>query len=324
MNHIAEILAKFPFVVLDGGLATELEHMGFDLRDRLWSAKILAENPDAIMQVHARYLEAGADCIITSSYQATMEGFMLSGFTREESKKLMKLSVRLAVDAVEKFMQSGAGSLRPIPFIAASAGSYGAFLADGSEYRGDYRLSDREYMKFHRERVEILIEAGADFMAFETFPNQDEALAVAELMNEYPDIHYWIVFTAPDGKRISHGELFQDCVKVLAGRGNLSGIGINCSKPELISPLLYEVDKITDIPIVVYPNSGEIFDAGCSCWTEGNKSWDFSSFAEEWYKRGARVIGGCCRTGPDDIKKISLFRNKLLKKGEEPRTGQIS
>jgi homocysteine S-methyltransferase len=314
MNHIERILNEFPFIVLDGGLATELEKAGHNLVDRLWSAKILAEEPEAILNVHRSYLEAGADCIITSSYQATVKGFVSAGYSKNEAVRLIKLSVKLAEDAVEQYIENFADATGPVPFVASSAGCYGAFLADGSEYSGNYKLSLKEYKDFHRERVDILAEAGSDFIAFETFPNADEGVAVSELMQQYPDIHYWIVFTAADEKHISHGELFSDCVRELSGKRNLAGIGINCSRPEYISPLLGEVNSFVKQPLVVYPNSGERFDIGCTCWKDESSKADFSQLADDWYNMGARVIGGCCRTGPEDIRKISLYRKKLIQK----------
>jgi len=312
MNHIERILEEYPFVVLDGGLATELEKAGHDLRDRLWSAKVLAEKPDAIMDIHRSYLEAGADCIITSSYQATVKGFMSAGYSKKDAGRLIKLSVKIAKDAVEQVMEKSVDNHRPEPYVASSAGCYGAYLADGSEYSGNYKLSLKEYKDFHRERLELLAEAGSDFIAFETFPNIDEGLAVSELMMEYPDIHYWIVFTAADENHISHGEVFFDCVKELNGKSNLAGIGINCSRPEFISPLLGEVNSFVKQPLVVYPNSGERFDIGCTCWRDESSKADFLQLTEEWYSLGARIIGGCCRTGPEDIRKISSYRKKLM------------
>ncbi len=312
MNHIERILSEFPFVVLDGGLATELERMGYNLQSKLWSAKMLAEKPDAIKMIHRSYLDAGADCIITSSYQATVKGFMSSGFSRSKAVNMIRLSYRIAEDSIRDYMDTHSENDRPVPFIASSSGCYGAFLADGSEYRGDYKLTLKEYKDFHGERIDILADAGADFIAFETFPGIEEALAVTELMNDYPEIHYWISFTACDKKHISHGELFSECAEILEGSRNLSAVGINCSNPELISPLLREVRPVVKIPLVIYPNSGEHFDTGSTCWINESGRIDFSRMSEEWYSIGARVIGGCCRTGPDDIKAISSFRKDLL------------
>jgi homocysteine S-methyltransferase len=310
-NRIDKILEEYPFVVLDGGLATELEKKGFVLNNRLWSARMLVEAPEAIRDVHVSYLHAGADCIITSSYQATLRGFMAEGYSRRESSDLIASSMRLAKEAIDIFNESHIEEkMRAEPFIAASAGCYGAYLADGSEYRGDYRLDRKDFKDFHRERLDILIESGADLIAFETFPSFDEAAAVSELMDEYDDINYWIVFTLKDHIHTSHGDVLSDCIKMLARKKNISGAGINCSQPEFISPAIELLDR--KLNIVVYPNSGEHYNTGCSCWRDEHKTSDYSILAAEWFRKGAGIIGGCCRTGPEDIRKISNFRKAIM------------
>jgi len=321
MNRIEKILNEYPFVILDGGFATELEKKGFNLNDRLWSAKIIAESPEAVIDVHLSYLNAGADCIITSSYQATIPGFISAGYSRQEAVDLIAKSVAIANDAIRIFHESSPDmSKRPQPFIAASAGCYGAYLADGSEYRGDYHLDLEEYKNFHRERVDILADAGAEIIAFETFPSMEEAVAVAELMDEYRDIQYWIVFTVKNAVSTSHGDNFEDCIRLLHGRKNLIAAGINCSSPEFISPILDTIDVEFKKNFAVYPNSGEHFHTDCSCWEDDPSVSDFSRLAEEWYSKGAALIGGCCRTGPGDILKIKNFRDELIDSGFRKRS----
>lgn len=314
MNKIEKILSEFPFVILDGGFATELEKKGFNLGSRLWSAEIIAKSPDAIRDVHLSYLLAGADCIITSSYQATVPGFIAAGYSRREAVDLIGRSVAIADDAVRVFRESmpDIGN-RPEPFVAASAGCYGAYLANGSEYRGDYHLELNGYKNFHKERVDILVNAGAGIIAFETFPCMEEAAAVAELMNEYSDIPYWIVFTVKDAVSTSHGDNFIECVKLLQGRKNLIGTGVNCSMPEFISPILDSLDPGLKKNFTVYPNSGEHFYTECSCWRDDPSASDYRRLSEEWYNKGARLIGGCCRTSPSDIQKIKNFRDQMMK-----------
>jgi homocysteine S-methyltransferase len=310
-NCIERTLDKYPFVVLDGGLATELEKKGFILKDRLWSARLIAEHPAAIRDVHLSYLFAGADCITTSSYQATIRGFMAEGYSRTESRQLIVSSMRLAREAVDIFNESSVkDGTRPEPFIAASAGCYGAYLANGSEYRGDYHLKEVEYRDFHRERLEILIGAGADLIAFETFPSFEEAQAVSDLMDEYDDIFYWIVFTIKDHNHTSRGDILADCIRMLSQKKNITGAGINCSQPGFVGPAIDMLEK--KINIIVYPNSGEHFDKDCSCWKYEEDMADYSKLAQQWYSKGARIIGGCCRTGPEDIRKISEFRNSII------------
>src|SRR6185503_11062914 len=267
MNPIASILDHYPALVIDGALATELERRGCDLKDELWSAKILLERPEIIRQVHLDYFKAGADCAITASYQATIEGFAKRGLNEKESIALIRKSVKLAIEARDQFWSDGSTRLgRPKPFVAASVGPYGAFLADGSEYRGNYGLTEKELMDFHRLRMKALIEAGADILACETIPCLIEAQAITELLKEFPNITAWISFTARDEKHISEGQVFTDCVKQLEEQAQIAALGINCTSPKYISPLIREAKTGTAKPILVYPNSGETYDATRNDW----------------------------------------------------------
>jgi homocysteine S-methyltransferase len=306
MNPIASILDCQPALVIDGALATELERRGYDLKDDLWSAKILLEQPDAIRQLHYDYLKAGADCVITASYQATIEGFTKRGLNQQEALALIQKSVKLAIEARDEFWNDESNRMgREKPFIAASVGPYGAFLADGSEYRGDYGLTEKELMDFHRPRMKALIEAGADLLACETIPCLVEAQAIAKLLKEFPGITAWVSFSARDEKHISEGQSFADCVRLLEDSSQIAAIGINCTSPKYIPSLIREAKKATNKPILVYPNSGEKYDATKSDWDGQPVYESFGEEAKEWYSAGARLIGGCCRTTPEDIRMIA-------------------
>jgi homocysteine S-methyltransferase len=306
MNPISTILDHHPTLVVDGALATELERRGCDLKDDLWSARILLEQPEIIKQVHFDYFKAGADCVITASYQATIDGFAKRGLKEAEAIALIKKSVRLAMEARDEFWAVPANRAgRSKPFVAASVGPYGAFLADGSEYRGDYGLSKKDLMDFHRPRMKALVEAGADMLACETLPSQIEALAIADLLKEFPNLTAWISFTARDERHISEGQVFAECVRELDSHSQVTAIGINCTSPAYIPSLIREAKKSTAKPIIVYPNSGETYDAAKNDWN-GNPVFDsFGEQAREWRRAGARLIGGCCRTTPDDIRAIT-------------------
>ena len=211
MNLIADLLNRFPVLILDGAMATELERRGCDLRDPLWSAKVLLEAPELIWRVHSDYFCAGADIAITASYQATVDGFMRRGLGREESLDLLRRSVRLALEARDAFWREPANRIgRPRPLVAASVGPYGAFLADGSEYRGDYGLSEAELMDFHRPRMTTLLEAGPDLLACETLPCFVEARALVRLLAEFPDVSAWISFSARDDSQYDPNAIGSD------------------------------------------------------------------------------------------------------------------
>jgi len=308
MNPIASILDLYPVLVIDGALATELERRGCSLKDDLWSAKILLEQPEIIKQVHLDYFKAGADCAITASYQATIEGFAKRGLNKEQAFALIQKSVRLAIEARDEFWADESNRAgRSKPFVAASVGPYGAFLADGSEYRGNYGLTKKELMDFHRPRMEALVEAGADMLACDTIPCLVEAQAIAKLLKEFPTIPAWISFTARDEEHISEGQVFADCVKELENNAQIAAIGINCTSPRYIPALIHGARKVTEKPILVYPNSGETYDARQSHWNGDPVLHSFGEEARKWYDAGARLIGGCCRTTPEDIRVIASW-----------------
>jgi homocysteine S-methyltransferase len=301
-------------MVLDGAMATELERRGCNLDDPLWSARVLLENPGLIRQVHADYFAAGADCAISASYQATFQGFARRGLGVEAAANLMRRAVRLAVEARDDFWAEEANRAgRPRPIVAASIGPYGAFLHDGSEYRGDYGLSESELIDFHRPRLAVLADAGADMLAVETIPCLVEAVAIARLLEEFPGVTAWISFSAKDGAHICHGEPFARCAALLGGHPQVAAIGINCTPPQFVPDLVAAARAATDAPIVVYPNSGEVYHAEDKSWSGESECSAYGAQARQWYEAGARIIGGCCRTGPDHIREIAAWARYVVR-----------
>jgi homocysteine S-methyltransferase len=255
-------------VVLDGALATELERRGCDLNDPLWSARVLLESPHLIREVHADYFAAGADCATTASYQATFEGFAQRGLDSHRAAELMRLSVQLACDARDTFWAELTNRVgRARPFVAASVGPYGAFLADGSEYRGNYGLTETELMDFHRPRMAVLASSGADLLACETIPCLLEARALLRLLEEeFPDTSAWFSFSARDSTHTNHGEPITECAALLGTHPQVAAIGVNCTAPEFVSELVQHAHAATSKPILAYPNSGETYDATHKLW----------------------------------------------------------
>lgn len=310
-NPITPFLEQNGVLVIDGGLATELENRGFDLSDQLWSARLLLDNPKAIYQVHRDYLEAGADCIISASYQATFEGFKSRGIDEEGSERLLEKSVQIAQQARDDFWSNSPNRVgRVRPLVAASIGPYGAALADGSEYSGDYDLDEFELYHFHRGRWHVLDRTEADLLACETVPSYPETRALARLVRENPDVYVWISFSCRDSSSISDGTPISRCVRELDGLDNVAAVGINCTAPRFIPALIDKITQLTDIPVIVYPNSGELFDPERKEWSGQSDPHDFAQASEEWRARGAQLIGGCCRTNPGHIRQI---RQRLLR-----------
>lgn len=286
----AAALAAGP-LVLDGGLSNQLESAGHDLGDALWSARLLAEEPDAVVAAHRAYYEAGAQVAITSSYQATFEGFAARGIGATEAAGLLRRSVELAREAAR---QAAAGGVAGPLYVAASAGPYGAMLADGSEYRGAYGLSVAELERFHRPRLEVLAAAGPDVLALETVPDADEARALLRAVRGL-GVPAWLSFSAA-GDRTRAGQPLADACALAADVPEVVAVGVNCCTPEDADRAVAVAARAAGKPVVVYPNSGESWDARARAWC-GTPAFSADRVAA-WTAAGARLVGGCCRVGP--------------------------
>ncbi|MFV6032104.1 homocysteine S-methyltransferase [Streptomyces sp. NPDC056264] len=280
-------------LVLDGGLSNQLEAQGCDLSDALWSARLLADGPEQIEAAHAAYVRAGARVLITSSYQATFEGFARRGVDREAAARLLARSVELA--------RAAASEVGEEVWVAGSVGPYGAMLADGSEYRGRYGLSVRELEAFHRPRIEALAAAEPDVLALETVPDTTEAEALLRAV-EGCGVPVWLSYTV-EGGRTRAGQDLAEAFAVAAGNDRVVAVGVNCCEPAEAGPAVELAVAVTGKPAVVYPNSGEHWDARARGW-HGGVAFD-PARAADWAAAGARLIGGCCRVGPATISALA-------------------
>jgi len=299
MGTLASALARTTGrpIVLDGGLGTLLEQRGSDLSSALWSARMLVEQPGLIRSAHREFFAAGASVGISSSYQVSYEGLRSIGLDTADTNRLLNLSVALVADARSDVAADG--DEREL-WIAASVGPYGAMLADGSEYRGDYGRTVDELRAWHRPRLEQLATAGADVLAIETIPCLAETEAVlAEI--DGTGFPAWLSVTAAMG-RLRSGESLADAFAMAADVPEIIAVGINCSDPLDVASAIEAARSVTDKPIVVYPNSGEQWDAKNRRWM-GNAGFP-ASLVREWVTSGAALVGGCCRVGPAEITAI--------------------
>jgi homocysteine S-methyltransferase len=277
-------------VVLDGGLATLLEARGHDLSSDLWSAQLLRDAPEVVAAAHAEFFAAGAEVATSASYQASFAGFAAHGIDRSEAGDLMRLSVGLARRARDEY--------RPDGWVAASVGPYGATLADGSEYRGDYELDVAGLRAFHRPRLDVLADSGADVLAVETLPCLAEVEALcAELAGT--GLVAWLSLSA-DGQQTRAGEPLAEAWAMAADVDEIVAVGVNCCAPDDVSVALLGAG---DGPLVAYPNSGQGWDAQARAWT-GESAFEAGS-VDRWIASGARLVGGCCRVGPADISRVA-------------------
>jgi homocysteine S-methyltransferase len=292
--------------VLDGGLATELEARGHDLSDRLWSARLLLTEPEAIEEVHLAFFRAGARVATSASYQASVEGFGAAGLDRDTALRAIRRSVELAARARDRFRaEEAAGGRDPgALLVAGSVGPYGAMLADGSEYRGDYDPGDSALEAFHRTRIEALVAAGVDLLAVETIPTVREARVVVRLLDD-TGVPAWISYAGRAGATTAAGEPFAEAVGVAASGRDVVAVGVNCTAPQHVRALLKVARGATNLPLVAYPNRGDTWDPESRSWRRDRAgSWNPAVVAS-WSALGAAWLGGCCGTGPDDIEGLA-------------------
>jgi len=301
---------EYPLII-DGGLSNVLEEQGCDINHKLWTASLLEKNPDAIVQAHLDYIKSGAQCITTSSYQASIPGLIAIGYNRNSAEKLILKSILLAEIAIKAALDSGAIDNQPL--IAASVGPYGAYLADGSEYHGNYGLPDKTLRDFHLDRIKILDSSNADILACETIPSFQEARILSDILF-HVDKPAWISFSCKNGQHLNDGSKINECVAIFRNHPKVFAVGVNCTNPKYISDLIPNIKaSCGHNKIIVYPNSGEVYNAKNKTWGGLSDLKHFVEMSKEWTKLGADIIGGCCRIGPEHIRRIS---NILLKPNE--------
>lgn len=288
----SDLLAE-GLLVLDGGMSNALEDRGADLTDDLWTARLLRDAPDEVVAVHRTYFEAGADVATTASYQASVPSLVAAGLGAAEAESLISTSVTLARIARDQVQRASGRRL----LVAASVGPYGAVLADGSEYRGDYGLDPAQLRDFHGPRLEVLAAAGPDLFAVETVPDVREAEVLVPLLDEI-GLPTWFSYSVAGG-RTRAGQSLEEAYAVLAGSSAVIAAGVNCSAPPEVSGAVRAAVAATGRPAVAYPNRGESWDSTTHAW-QGADLFD-TALALTWYDEGARLLGGCCRVGPRDI-----------------------
>jgi homocysteine S-methyltransferase len=298
----ATLEAGRPFL-LDGGLGSELAGRGYDIATPLWSAELIQDRPEALAAVHRDYLEAGAMCITTASYQASLPGLAARGLAADEIERVFRATVEIAAGARDEFMHRHPRVARPL--IAASVGPYGAYLADGSEYRGNYGLDDAALVAFHARRLEMLDAAGADLLACETIPDLQEARVLRGLL-ESVSTPAWFSFCCRDAQTLHDGNPLDAAVEMFAAHPKVFAVGVNCCAPGIVTGAIARIRAAAPRKlVVVYPNSGQQYDADARDWQGDGEMPHWSDEARRWFGAGASLIGGCCRIGPRHIRELA-------------------
>ena len=287
-------LLREPFTLIDGGLSTVLEEMGERPSGLLWTAAALVDRPQVITDAHRLYVAAGADVVITSSYQASEAGFMAVGLSAADARRVLASTTAVARAAAPAV-------------VACSVGPFGACLGDGSEYHGRYAASWDDVRAFHRARLQVLTDTGPDVYAIETIPSLAEAEIVVDELRALTDAPAWLTFTCADDVHTCSGEIFADAVAVVAPA--LTAVGVNCTAPGFVEPLLRSLT--VDLPLVAYPNHGARWDGDHKCWLGPTGGAEIPSHLPAWLAAGARLIGGCCGVGTVGIAAVAALRTSL-------------
>ncbi|RAI79067.1 homocysteine S-methyltransferase [Macrococcoides goetzii] len=279
-------------VILDGGFGTTVEQFGYDVKHELWSSNLLQSNPEAVYKVHKAFVDSGAEIILTNTYQASVQSFLNNGITKDEARTYLEKAVELATRA--------AGDKA---IVAGSLGPYGAMLGNGSEYTGDYKETEEDYIQYHKERLDILIEAGVNVFAFETIPNIEEIKAVKKLLRYYPDIEAWISITLKDSDHLSDGTSLEAVIREINEIDNILAFGVNCTSVKVIDGAVDKLITLSDKPLILYPNSGRKYDAVKKIWID-QQDESLVEAAVKWQAKGVKIIGGCCQVGPEEISEL--------------------
>ena len=295
MSELTEWIAEGPWPI-DGGLSGELEKLGHDLGDDLWSARLLRDDPKSIAEVQRMYVQSGARVLITASYQASRRGFMNVGMTQEEADDLMRTSIHIAREVAQ-------AADRKV-WVAASVGPYGAVLGGGQEYQGNYGKSHAELVAFHRERIDVLASAHPDLFACETIPDIDEVKALLEVLADYPLIPAWITMSCKDDVHTCAGQNISELGRLTECKDNIVAIGVNCTMPEFVTPLFEKLRSTSSKPFIVYPNTGRVWNGDNHCWIGEGLEVIPSVVVGQWVQLGTKLIGGCCGLGPIAIESL--------------------
>jgi len=291
-----------PFTVIDGGLSTALELLGADMSGPLWTAQTVIDDPALLERAHRSFVEAGADIIATASYQCGTKQLEAIGMSAKEARDVLALTTMIARRAVEGTSVA----------VAASVGPFGASLANGSEYTGRYGVERQVVEDYHREKLAILVDSGADLIAIETIPLADEALLIAEILEDLGAPPAWFSFGFTDETQTYGLDAVDKAVLSIAGYAVLVAIGMNCTHPRFVDSLLASMSElVSGIPLIVYPNHGREWDAVARCWIGDSISISSVETVKRWVDLGARLIGGCCGVDPLGITDLVAARDSL-------------
>lgn len=322
-------------LVLDGALGTQLESIipnDSEIQpknDPLWSTKVLMTQPKLIERIHYQYLQSGSDIIMTSTYQASCAGLIkyANSYT-DEVAHVWERSVDMANNAIRRHKLEN--NTKPIrnrdPIICGSVGPYGAFLANGAEYTGEYgMISNEELEKHHFKLLQFLIlHPDVKLIAIETIPNFREFKVLVNLLTKLLSLHgpnqkFYLSINVRNESEMCDGTPVEKVMNYLNFKmktmgilqRNIFAIGYNCVDYHLVTSLIDNLTMFNEfhIPMIVYPNLGYVYSTKHEEYIAYQDTNELELMILDWLKRGVKIIGGCCGSGPQEIEKISEVVN---------------
>ena len=291
-------------MILDGGLGLELQRRGFGYTTRLWSGEALLRDPQLVGAIHRAYLDAGADIIETATYQLSQATLCELGYEAAASDEVFARAVRIARDAIAAYRATGVRTAHA-QLVAGSLGPYGATVGDGSEYTGTQHLDRAALYGFHADRTRALVAAAPDFILFETIPTRTEALIVANVARDLGLEGVWISLACADGTSTYGGDRVDDTVAELDAFDCISVVGVNCTPPAAVAPIVRAIRSVTAKAIVACPNLGQQWQTEAVGLAGGASPAELLSNVPAWLELGVEHIGGCCGVGPETIAELS-------------------
>lgn len=281
--------------LLDGSMSFPLEQLGYNLKNKLWTGMALISDPDIIKNIHKDYINAGADYISTSTYQVSYDRLQNMGYQSSEIKKVFQKSVDLVKEAIKE-----SRSKKEIK-IVGSFGPFASYDPNASEYVGKYNSTDDEIKNFHLNNINIIEETDLDIILYETIPCLREIKILSKILSQ-TNKEIWISITCNENIEFRDGSSFKEACKIISQIEQITTMGINCFSPLLVEKALKELKKYSNKKTLVYPNSGEKYNPKDKYWSGKN---EFNNLMiKNWLSLSPDIIGGCCRVGYNNIKKM--------------------
>lgn len=290
-QQFKKVLKEGKAFVLDGAMGTEISSRGTKTTLPLWSAQVILDNPNLVKEIHRDYIKNGASIIVTNTFRTTKRTFRKVGL-EDKARGVTILACKLAKEAVELENENVliAGSMAPLEDC----------------YSPELVPLEKELKKEHLEYAQNLKKGGVDFLFLETMISLREINAGLEAAKKVM-LPVAASLCCNDKGELLSGESLEEAVELVSKYDPLF-IALNCMNIKTITKLMKKLKKLTNLPIGAYgQGDGKPDDDEGWCFTGDKGVKIYLNEAKNWLKDGVQVIGGCCGTNPEYIKRLSTL-----------------